>query len=175
LGDPERTAAIVDISGVSMPWPGTLDRIYRLNGSTVGGAALPPLIAAFAPRRAADMALTAIFDPDPVPLGYAEHIGIGLTLRRGSIRANARQVICLRQHVVDMSRHYASLSMPVEIVHGEMDIIVPPTIHSVPLSRVVPGANLVMLPGVGHMPHHARPEDVVAAIDRACVRAALRG
>ncbi|TNC71985.1 alpha/beta fold hydrolase [Rubellimicrobium roseum] len=175
LADPEGISAVVDVSGVSMPWPGTLDRIYRINGSIAGGALLPPLLAAFAPQRAADMALAAIFDPDPVPPDYASRIGVGLTLRRGSIRANARQVVCLRVAVLEMSRHYASLSMPVEIVHGEADIIVPPTIHSVPLSRLVPSANLVLLPGVGHMPHHSRPEAVVAAIDRACVRATLRG
>jgi pimeloyl-ACP methyl ester carboxylesterase len=72
-----------------------------------------------------------------------------------------------------MSKHYASPPVPIEIVHGEADIVVPPTIHSFPLSRLVPGANLTMLPGVGHMPHHVAPEEVVAAIERARARAGL--
>lgn len=173
LGDPEGTAAVVDVSGVAMPWPGSLDLLYRINGSTFGGATLPPLLVAFAPRRAVRAALAAIFDPDPVPEGYAEHFGVGITLRRGSIRANARQINGLRPEIVEMSRHYASLPMPIEIVHGEADIIVPPTIHSFPLSRLAPGARLTMLPGIGHMPHHAAPEAVVASIDRARARAGL--
>lgn len=171
LGDPEGTAAVVDVSGVALPWPGTLDLLYRVNGSTFGGAALPPLITAFAARGAVDAALRAIFDPDPVPHGYAEHFGPGLTLRRRSIRANARQVNSLRPAIVEQSAQYGSLPMPLEIVHGEADIIVPPTIHSMPLARIVPGANLVLLPGIGHMPHHAAPEEVVAAVDRAHARA----
>lgn len=173
LDDPEGTAAVVDVSGVSMPWPGALDLLYRINGSTLGGALLPPLIVAFAPGQASEAALRAVFEPDPVPEGYAEHFGVGLTLRRASMRANARQVSVLRQHVVEMSGRYATLGVPLEIVHGEADIIVPPTIHSVPLSRIVPGANLVMLPDTGHMPHHAAPEAVIAAIDRARARAGL--
>jgi pimeloyl-ACP methyl ester carboxylesterase len=173
LGDPEGTAAVVDVSGVSMPWPGSLDLLYRINGSAMGGAALPPLIVAFAPPQAVDATLGAVFEPDPVPAGYAEHFGIGLTLRRDSIRANARQVRILRSHIVEMSRQYATLTMPLEIVHGEADIIVPPGIHSLPLSRLVPGANLVILKDTGHMPHHAAPEAVVAAIDRARARAGL--
>ena len=173
LGDPEGTAAVVDVSGVSMPWPGSLDLLYRINGSAMGGAALPPLIVAFAPAQAVDATLGAVFAPDPVPDGYAEHFGIGLTLRRDSIRANARQVRVLRSHVVEMSQHYATLTMPLEIVHGEADIIVPPGIHSLPLSRLVPGANLVILKDTGHMPHPSEPEAVVAAIDRARVRAGL--
>jgi pimeloyl-ACP methyl ester carboxylesterase len=139
----------------------------------MGGAAVPPLIVAFAPSQAVDATLGAVFEPDPVPEGYAEHFGIGLTLRRDSIRANARQVRVLRSHIVEMSRHYVTLPMPIEIVHGEADIIVPPGIHSLPLSRLVPGANLVILKGTGHMPHHSEPEAVVAAIDRARARAGL--
>lgn len=173
LGDPEGTAAVVDVSGVSMPWPGSLDLLYRINGSTLGGATLPPLIVALAPVQAVDATLAAVFEPDPVPEGYAEHFGVGLTLRRESIRANARQVRVLRSHIVEMSQRYATLPMPLEIVHGEADIIVPPGIHSLPLSRLVPGANLMILKGVGHMPHHARPEEIVAAIDRARARAGL--
>ncbi|WP_210529814.1 alpha/beta fold hydrolase [Rubellimicrobium arenae] len=173
LGDPVGTAAVVDVSGVSMPWPGALDLLYRLNGSVLGGAWLPPLITAFVPRRATDAALAAIFDPDPVPAGYADYFGVGLSLRRDTLRANARQVNILRSHVVAMSRDYHTLRLPLEIVHGEADIIVPPGIHSLPLAREVPGANLVILKGVGHMPHHSRPDEVVAAIDRARARAGL--
>ena len=173
LGDPAGTAAVVDLAGVAMPWPGSLDLLYRLNGSTFGGAALPPLIVAFATRRAVDAALSAIFEPNEVPKGYVEGFGVALTLRRASIRVNARQINVLRSHIVEMSKHYASLTMPLEIVHGEADIIVPPTIHSFPLARLVPGANLTMLPGVGHMPHHAAPEEVMVAIERARVRAGL--
>jgi pimeloyl-ACP methyl ester carboxylesterase len=119
------------------------------------------------------VALRAIFEPDPVPPGYAKHFGPGLTLRRRSIRANARQVNSLRPAILEQSAHYATLPMPLEIVHGEADIIVPPTIHSVPPSRIVPGANLTILRGIGHMPHHAVPEEVVAAVHRARLRAGI--
>jgi pimeloyl-ACP methyl ester carboxylesterase len=175
LSDPEETAAVVDVSGVAMPWPGDLSWQYRSNGSALGGALLPPVVAAFPPRWIVDAALVAIFAPNPVPQGYEEHFGVPLTLRAQSLRANARQVNTLRPHVVDMSRHYGSLDLPIEIVHGDADTIVPLSVHSVPLSRLAPGARLVVLPGVGHMPHHSAPEAVMAAIDRARDRAGLGG
>ena len=174
LNHPDRIAALVDISGVSMPWPGGLGALYRINGNPVGGAIVPPLIAAFAPETAIDRTLDAIFAPNPVPRGYAGTIGIGLSLRPDSFRANARQVNTLRPHVVAMSERYPTLDLPVEIVHGDADTIVPPEIHSQPFSQLVPGANLVMLPGVGHMPHHVDRDAVIAAIDRAAERAGLR-
>ncbi len=175
LSDPEGTAALVDVSGVAMPWPGGLGWQYRINGSALGGALLPPLVAAFPPDWIVDAALVAIFAPNPVPEGYEEHFGVALTLRAESLRANARQVNTLRPHVVEMSRDYGSLELPIEIVHGDADTIVPLSVHSEPLSRLAPGANLVILRGVGHMPHHSDPEAVIAAIDRARARAGLGG
>lgn len=173
LLDPQGTAAVVDVSGVAMPWPGSLDLIYRINGSFFGGAWLPPLITAWVPEGAIGAGLRGIFEPDPVPPGFREWFSVPIALRRHSIRANARQVMGLRAQIVEMSRRYDSLPMPVEILHGEADIIVPPTIHAYPLARLAPKANLVMLPGIGHMPHHAAPEAVVAAVDRARARAGL--
>jgi pimeloyl-ACP methyl ester carboxylesterase len=109
-----------------------------------------------------------------VPEGYAEYIGTGLTLRRATLATNARQVNSLRSHLVLMADAYPGLDRPVEIVHGTADTIVPHDIHAVPLSRVLPDAQLTLLPGVGHMAHHADPEAVVAAVDRAAGRAGLR-
>lgn len=173
LDDPEGTAAVVDVSGASMPWPGGLSRLYRLNATRVGGALAPPLIAAFAPERLVERAVEATFAPDAAPPGYAEHLGTSLSLRRASFRANARQVNTLRPHLVEMEARYPSMAVPLEIVHGSLDTIVPAEVHSVPLSRLVPGARLTLLEGAGHMPHHTHPEAVVAAIDRARARAGL--
>lgn len=171
LERPDQTAGLVLLGAVSNPWPGGLDTLYHVNASWLGGRLVVPLITAFAPLSRVHAALEAIFRPQPVPMGYARHIGAGLTLRRDSLRANARQIITLRPQVVEMSEHYHTLAMPLEILHGEADTIVPLEVHSEPLSRQAPDANLVRMPGVGHMPHHADPDAVIAAVDRAAARA----
>lgn len=174
LARPDETAGLIVVSGASNPWPGGLGPLYRVIGSSWGGALIAPLITAWSPYDRLEDALTGIFAPDPVPPGYARHIGAGLTLRRDSFRANARQVNTLRPHLVEMSKRYPTLPMPVEIVHGTADDTVPLDVHSEPLARQIPGANLTRLDGVGHMPHHAAPDAVEAAIDRAASRARLR-
>ena len=90
------------------------------------------------------------------------------------MRANARQVLSLRPHVVEMSERYHELDLPVEIVHGSADTIVPLNVHSITLPDQIEGANLTILDGVGHMPHHTNADDVIAAVDRAASRAGLR-
>ncbi|WP_226782302.1 alpha/beta fold hydrolase [Oceaniglobus trochenteri] len=167
-------AALVVVSAASNPWPGGLGALYNIASSAFGGAAIVPLITAFAPTGQVKSTIESIFEPQEPPPGYAEYVGPGLTLRRASFRANARQVNSLRPHVVEMSKHYGDLTMPVEILHGTADDIVPLDIHSEPLSRQVPGATLTRLEGIGHMPHHVVPDAVTDAIDRAAKRAGLR-
>ena len=164
-------AALVLVGAVSNPWPGGLGALYGINSSALGGAGVVPLITAFAPEDRADAVIASIFAPQAPPPGYADHIGVGISLRRETLRANARQVNSLRPHVVEMSARYGELSLPVEIVHGDADTIVPLAIHSEKLAAQVAGARLTVLEGVGHMPHHVAADDVEAAVDRAVARA----
>lgn len=172
LNDPGGIRALVLVSGVAMPWPGGLGLWYRISASALGDAILLRLLAAFAGKRRADEALAVIFRPQQAPKGYVDHIGVELTLRQASLRANARQVNGLKPHLVEMSRHYAGLHLPVELIHGTADTIVPIAVHSDKLATLLPNAHLTRLSGVGHMPHHTNPEAVIDAIRRASAHSA---
>jgi pimeloyl-ACP methyl ester carboxylesterase len=109
-----------------------------------------------------------------VPAGYIAHVGAELTLRRRTLRANSAQVAGLKPFVIAMAAAYPRLTLPVELLHGTADTIVPAETHAIPASQVLPDAMLTLLDGVGHMPHHARMDDALAAIHRAAGRAGLR-
>lgn len=170
LCDPAPSALVI-VAGATMPWQGKLGLTYRLTAHPAAAAALVPLATAWVTDARVHRTLTAIFAPDPVPPGYAEHVGTALALRRGSLRANARQLNGLKAHLEGMAQHYPHLTLPVEIVHGTADTIVPAAVHALPLSRLLPDARLTLIEGAGHMPHHTHPEAVIAAIDRAGLRA----
>lgn len=175
LNHTDTLAGVVNLSGPSHPWPGSLGAYYTVNASTLGGAVMPPLIAAFADDQRIEDAVSGIFTPQAVPQGYVEHIGAPLTIRPDSFRANVRQVATLRPHIVQMAARYTEeFTVPLEILHGDADATVPLSIHSIPLSAAVPHANLTVLQGVGHMPHHSEPDAVIAAIDRIAAQAGLR-
>lgn len=173
LSDPD-VGGIVSLAGVANPWPGELGWLYKVNSSPLGGALFVPLLTAFVPDRVVDANVASIFAPDAAPDGYLDHVGSGLTLRRASMRANARQVNSLRPHIVEMSARYGEITAPVEIVHGDADTIVPLDVHSIKVPDQIKGANLTILKGAGHMPHHTHPDEVIAAIDRVADRAGLR-
>lgn len=167
---PAAASAVVSLAGVAMPWPGGLGAYYTVNASAFGGAVTVPFLSAFVPESVVADRITATFTPQPVPEGYTEHIGARLTLRPDTFRANTRQVAYLRPHVVELSKRYPELTLPIEILHGTDDTTVPIDIHSERLVKIIPSANLTVMQGVGHMPHHADPQMTIAAIDRAFAR-----
>jgi len=167
-------AALVLVAAVSEPWPGSLGWIYRVTGSAAGGALAIPLVTAFLPERFVAASIESIFAPQQAPDGYAEHLGTDLTLRRTSMRANAQQVNSLLPHIVAMQQRYDTLTLPIELIHGTADTIVPAHIHAEVFAREVPSAVLTLMPDIGHMPHHVDPQVTVDAIHRAAQRAGLR-
>lgn len=172
LKHPEYASALVLLAAPSNPWPGELDRLYKVNGSALGGGLVVPLLSAFAPQGMIDSAIQSIFLPDPAPEGYSDYIGPRLTTRIGTMRSNARQVLSLRPYIVEMTPRYGSIETPVEILHGLADTIVPFTVHSEKLIDQLPNAELTTIDGAGHMPQHTHLSDVLAVIDRAAARSA---
>ncbi|QXI64044.1 hypothetical protein CP157_01781 [Paracoccus marcusii] len=174
LRAPGDTAALVIVSGATMPWPGTLTGWYAFLETPLGDRVGPPLLTALAPVSLGNRIMAGIFAPQPVPPGYADYIGVGLAARRGNYRANASQINGLRPYLRVMAPQYPRLTMPVEVIHGGQDSIVPAEIHALPLAEALPNAALTILPDQGHMPQHGDPQAIINAVDRASVRAGLR-
>lgn len=170
---PDETAALVIVSGATMPWPGDLSGWYAFLDTPLGDRVGPPLLTALAPMSLGDRIMADIFAPQALPEGYGDYIGVGLAARRGNYRANAAQITGLRPYLRVMAPEYARLTMPVEVIHGARDTIVGASLHALPLSDALPNAALTILPDQGHMPHHGDPQAIVDAIDRAAARAGI--
>ena len=172
LEDQTNTAALVLLAPAIEPWEGDLSFWYSLNTTPLGSPARA-LVSAFAPEGAIETALAGVFAPAEVPEGYAEHLGVGLSLRRESQANNNRQVNALLAQVTQMQPGYPALTLPIEILHGDADTTVGLDIHSRRFVGEVASANLEVLPGAGHMLQHTHLPEVRAALARARRRAGL--
>lgn len=168
---PDRLSAVVAIAAVTHPWDTGLGTYYTLLSSTLGQWALIPMITAFVPEARIHDEIDKTFHPQPAPEGYADHFGTDLTVRRAPMRMNARQRRALLAQMQALSQRYDEITVPIELVHGDADPLVPQQIHSERLAAQHPEARLTTLPGIGHMPHHVATDQVVAAVDRAALRA----
>jgi pimeloyl-ACP methyl ester carboxylesterase len=57
--------------------------------------------------------------------------------------------------------------MPTLIVWGERDSIIPVS-HGIAAHEAIPGSQLVVLPGAGHLPHHDDPRRFAGAVRKFC-------
>ena len=67
--------------------------------------------------------------------------------------------------VARMREHYAELRMPVMIMAGSEDQVVDVGRHALRLHEQIPHSELQLVPGPGHMVHHAVPEQVAEMIE----------
>ena len=174
LRDGDNLAGLTLLAPATHPWPGELGFFYRFTDTALGQYLLLPAIAFLTPRASFERVVARVFRPDPVPEGYVDHIGIDLTLNTPQLQLNAQQINSLRAYLEAMAPGYPALSLPIEVVHGSDDRIVGLPYHAERLIEDVESARLTLLRGVGHMPHHARPETVVEAVHRTATRAGLR-
>jgi pimeloyl-ACP methyl ester carboxylesterase len=106
----------------------------------------------------------ALFSPNPIPSTYAE-FPAGLALRPAQLRAAAEDGTILRNWALRTSPHYGEIRVPVVIVAGDGDKAVDHRAHAMRLHRDIPGSRLRIWADTGHMVHHARPHEVVDAIE----------
>ena len=170
---PKSLSALIALASPAKPWNSDLPRLYQLNSHPLWGKLLPPIIAAWIPSDRVAREVEAVFAPQASPEGYADHFGTGLTLRRKSLLANAFQRANLLSEIGHLSPRLSEISVPTEILHGDVDTTVSLDIHSRPAAKDIDSAVLTVLPGIGHMPHHVAQPEVISAIDRAAGRAAL--
>jgi len=165
LGFPDDVSGLVLIAPTTHPWEGGVAWYYSLATAPVIG----PLFAWTAALPVGSLllpnAVGSVFSPQPVPADYVRRASIMLVLRPRSFLANAQDVAALKDHLRRQFGRYGDIRVPTIVITGDRDDTVSLDIHARALATVIPKARLEILQGVGHMPHHARPDRIAAAIE----------
>jgi pimeloyl-ACP methyl ester carboxylesterase len=167
LDAPAEVAAVVSIGGYVVPlggggpppWATAMMR-SRATLRAFGAFARSP-----AGRPFVDGAVRRIFAPGPVPPEYAR-IAPLLALDDAHLMYDGEDRRSAEAGLRALAPRYPALAVPLVIVVGDGDQVVPP-LTSERLHRLVPGSELVRVPGAGHLPQFTDPDAVLAAVDRA--------
>ncbi len=164
LDYPDEVRGGVLLAGLANAWDGTVSWHTEVASWPVIG----PLFAATAVFPAGqlllDQVVAGIFAPEaPVP-DYRTRIGAALALRPAAFRANAEDMRNVSQYLETQRERYGEIEVPLLLVTGERDTIVPSWNHADVVAARVPHAERIDLPGAGHAFHHTRTEEVVRLI-----------
>jgi pimeloyl-ACP methyl ester carboxylesterase len=155
---------LVLLAPVTHPWPGGIAWYYGPASWPVFGPLFARLVAIPVASAVLEQAAAGVFAPQPLPVDYIEKARVRLLLRPATFVANAQDVSVLHAFVSRQTAFHGEIAQPVTLITGDRDETVSPVIHSQAFSREAQQAKLVVLPGVGHQPHYAAPDLVLAEI-----------
>jgi pimeloyl-ACP methyl ester carboxylesterase len=165
LDDPFRVAALVLVAPVSHPWPSGIAWYYDLASAPIVGPLFARTIVLPAGMLLLEPTVRVVFAPQSPPPDYSARAAIPLVFRPRNFLANARDVAGLHAFVTRQASRYASIQAPTVIITGDRDVTVSTDIHARALAKVLANAKLIVLEGVGHMPHHVASDRVITEID----------
>jgi pimeloyl-ACP methyl ester carboxylesterase len=113
-----------------------------------------------------ERALSTLFGPQPVPADFATRGGGLLSLRPRAFIGASMDVTAAEQDLVGMPARYKGLTMPVGILYGTDDRILDPALHAQGFVTKVPGTDLELLEGAGHMLLISSADEVAAFVAR---------
>jgi pimeloyl-ACP methyl ester carboxylesterase len=111
-------------------------------------------------------ALQEVFGPDPIPLDYGTEGGGLLSLRPSSFYAASSDLVAINDELPGYAARYNTLTVPVGILFGTADRILDPAVHGRITAATIPGTELDLVDGGGHMTPITAPERTVAFIRR---------
>ncbi len=166
LDRPEQVAGLVLVAPVAVPFPprplpwwanlALTPPVTWLLTRTVA----VPLGLAYLPSVA-----KGVFRPEPPVEDYLERSRAALILRPGPALANIQDLAGLPAALAEQSPRYGDIRVPSVIVAGEADPIVVTKLQADPLSRAMPQARRVVVPGAGHMLTYTAADTLVREVE----------
>jgi pimeloyl-ACP methyl ester carboxylesterase len=119
-----------------------------------------------------ERALATLFGPQPVPADFATRGGGLLSLRPRAFIGASADVTAAEQDLAGMIPRYESLAVPVGILYGTEDRILDLALHGQSFASKVPGTDLELIEGAGHMLLISSADRTAAFVARVASRAA---
>ncbi|HXW40620.1 MAG TPA: alpha/beta hydrolase [Xanthobacteraceae bacterium] len=165
LDHPARSAGLVLLAAPFYPFPRGMFWLYRALAIPFGGWLIAHTLGLPLGLLTIGPAIGSAFLPQLPPWRYLKRSAALLLLRPRAFLANARDMAELSANLAPQVARYPALAPPTVVVSGNCDFVVPLQQHAIAFAAAVPAARLVVLPGIGHMLHHAAAERVVAEIE----------
>ena len=165
IDHPQRIAGLVMLAPVAFPWSGGVGWYNELVTKPIIGPLLAYTITLPLGYVLLAPGARGVFLPQVMPDDFVAKTATPLLLRPREFLANARDLVRLKQAVIEQAPRYPEISAPTVVISGDVDKTVSTNIHSRPFAAAVRNARLIVLPGVGHMVQNAATDLVIGEIE----------
>lgn len=175
LDHPDRVRGLLLLSGYYYPTLRPDVLLFAPPAIPVLGAVMRYTVSPLIGKLLAPSLLRQMFAPAPVPSRFGAAVPTSLMLRPWQLRASAEEAAFMIPAAASLRRRYRELRVPLRLIAGADDRVAPAERHSARLHRDVPGADLRVIPGLGHMVHYFAPDAVAEAVEALARPAPERG
>lgn len=165
LDFPDATVGLGLVSGYYRPTARLDVPAFSVSAVPVVGDVLRYTINPILGKAMAPGVYKQLFAPAKVTRAFRDQFPTDLAVRPSQIRASAEDTSAMIQGAARLGRRVGELAMPVLIAHGDGDHIVDLD-QATWLYERLPEAELMIVPGAGHMVHHIAPDRIGDAIQR---------
>jgi pimeloyl-ACP methyl ester carboxylesterase len=124
-----------------------------------------------AARKYASETLAFVFSPQEPNEDFVTEGGGWLGLRPGHYYAMMSDFSAIADDLPALEQRYGEISMPAGILFGSEDRVLDYRRHGLGMEGTIAGLEIEIVEGIGHMPHYAVRERVIAFIRRIAERA----
>ena len=164
LDFPQRVAGLVLIAAPTHPGLWRMTKLNALLATPIGWLFAHTLALPFGAIFIWPGSRTA-FLPQIIPPGYVKRTAAMLVLRPATLLCNWADIGCLDAFLTQQANRYESLGAPTIVLAGDRDPLVPLDQHAAKLAAAAPAVKVEVVPGFGHMLHHAAADRVAAAVE----------
>jgi len=165
LDRPDLVGGLVLMAPASHPFDGGLPFFFDVSAAPVIGPVFNNTLVPLVSGSAAKAGMERVFSPVPVPEGYIERANVAVTMLPSRVGPNAKDMTNLVASLEQQYKRYGEITVPVSIIAGREDAVVPIAEKADPNNLDWPNARLLLLDGVGHMPQVTEPEAILGEIE----------
>ncbi len=163
LDFPKYVRGVALVSGYYFP-SGRIDaRLAAVPALPVLGHFLRYTVGPLAGRMLWPAVVKRLFGPASAPARF-DRLPVWMALRPAQLGAHAAESGLMIPAAARLSQRYAELTMPIAVIAGSDDLFVSAEQNAVRLHKEISHSELVLEPGMGHMPHYADPARIMEAV-----------
>jgi pimeloyl-ACP methyl ester carboxylesterase len=160
---PDEIAGVVAVAPICFPEPRLEQVLFGPRALPLGGDLLSGMLSAGSDKALLPLLWNAMFFPRTMPEGFARAFPFDLAARPAQITAEGEDAGWLWPGLARSVLGYGSLRAPVRLLGGGADLVVNTFVHGQRAARMIPAAEIEILPEAGHMLHHSHAGAVVRA------------
>jgi pimeloyl-ACP methyl ester carboxylesterase len=163
---PDSIGGVVALAPVVRPEARLEQALFGPRATPIAGDWLSLFAGMSSDRMLFPLLWRSMYLPQSMPARVEKEFPFSMAGRSEAAARVGEDSLSAMPDLVRLNSRASSCEVPVRIMGGDRDIVVRNGLNGRPLAEVMPNAQFIDLPGLGHMIHHFATAEIVAVVEQ---------